>query len=382
MLGIHSFTYIVLGEREGSMKKIKIVLIVIITILPSVVFASGSLVISKSVFVQLAEPNTHAFQENKFTYFPAGTRLIKGNTYKEYRGSMRQLVFSENGIAAYIKEGMYWNSDQIKYLRQQGGDKWVFITRQKDVVAKISDEVKLIIGFSRGEKYPLVEESEDFFTVKVGKNKISRLGKSVNYEITLPRKNGNLVDLSKQLSLRDAAIYKLSVIDGISGIKKPCNTKTAKATKYGGSLTSEVGFSLKKFWLALRAKGEVNASTETSKLEEFDENMNVSREYYTKNYQIGVYKLTRYKSCSGNQVIKYIYTNKDIDEITISREWAKKTAVAFCDRTGQVLITCPQQYFAYYDELLEWAVDSEEIPFVIANTAKFKSLTSPECIKP
>ena len=363
------------------MKKIKIVLFVIIAILPSVVFASGDFVISKSVFVQLAEPNTHAFQEYKFTYFPAGTRLIKGDMNKEYRGSIRQLVFSENGIAAYIKEGMYWNSDQIEKLRQQGGDKWVFITRQKDVVAKISDEVKLIIGFSRSEKYPLFEESEESFTVKVGKNKIPGLGESVNHKIALPRKNGNLVDLSKQLSLSDAAIYKLSVIDGISGIKKPCNTKTAKATKYGGSLTAEVGFSLQKFWLALTAKGEVNASTETSKIEEFDENENVSREYYTRSDQSGVYKLTRYKSCSGIQDIKYIYTNKDVDEITISREWANNTPVSISDRTGQVLITCPQQYFAYFDELLEWEFDSEEIPFVIANTAKFKSLTSPGCIE-
>jgi hypothetical protein len=84
------------------MKKIKIVLTVIITILSSVAIASGDFVISKSVFVQLAEPNTHAFQEYKFTYFPAGTRLIKGDMYNEYRGSTRQLVFSENGIAAYI----------------------------------------------------------------------------------------------------------------------------------------------------------------------------------------------------------------------------------------------------------------------------------------
>jgi hypothetical protein len=69
------------------------------------------------------------------------------------------------------------------------------------------------------------------------------------------------------------------------------------------------------------------------------------------------------------------------DEITISREWADNTPVAISDRTGQVLITCPQQYFAYFDELLEWEFDSEEIPFVIANTAKFKSLTSPGCIE-
>jgi len=349
---------------------------------PSVAFSSNDLLVSKSVFVQLAEPSTHKFQSKEFTYFPAGTRLYKGDLYETYRGSKRHLVYSEDGIAAYIKEGLYWDKEQLSYLQRTGGNKWVFITRQKDIVAKISDEVKLVIGFSRGEKYPLVEESENSFTIKVGKNKIPCLGESINYQVTIPRKNGTLVDLSNKLTPQEAASFKLSIIDGISGIKKPCNTKTAIASKYGGKVSGTVGFSLKKFWLELTAKGELNATTEKSKLEEFNKDVNVSRKYYTREYQSGLYKITRYKSCGGGQDIKYIYTNKDINEITISKEWAKDTPVVVDSRTGQVLITCPKQYFDFYDELLEWDFDSEEIPFIIANTAKFKSLTSTSCMKP
>ncbi|WP_423910489.1 hypothetical protein [Candidatus Spongiihabitans sp.] len=359
------------------MKNNVLKLVLIFALLPASAFAEQ--LISKSVFVQLADPISHQFKKNRFAYFPAGTKLIKGELTADYRGSTRVLVYAENGIEAYIKEGMYWNKDQIHSFIKEGGNKWVFITRPKDIVKKISDKVKLVIGFSRGETYPLIEEDEDSFTIKVGKNKLPELGEDVNYKVSIPRINSKLVDLSKSLVLRDAGIFKLSIVDGISGIKKPCNTKTAIASKYGGKISGEVGFSLKKFWLELTAKGEVSAETETSKLEEFDKNENVSREYYTRSFNTGIYKLTRYKSCGAKQEYKYIYTNKDIDEIIIHREWAEKLDKD--SRTGQVLVTCPQQYFDYFDELSEWNSDPEEIPFIISKTAKFKSLTTKECVK-
>jgi len=105
--------------------------------------AAAEQLISKSVFAQLADPSSLQFQENNFIYFPAGTRLYKGDLKTEYRGSVRELVYSENGIAAYIRQGLYWTPEQIKYLQREGGDNWVFIARPLDVVAKISDEVKL-----------------------------------------------------------------------------------------------------------------------------------------------------------------------------------------------------------------------------------------------
>ena len=142
---------------------------------------------------------------------------------------------------------MYWDKKQISSLIKEGGNKWVFITRPKDIVAKISNEVKLVIGFSRGEKYPFVAENEDSFTIQVGKNKIPGFGDGINYQIKIPRDNSKLVDLSKPLIKSDAAIFMLSIIDGVAGIKKPCNTITAIASKYGGKVTGEVGFSLKKY---------------------------------------------------------------------------------------------------------------------------------------
>ncbi len=335
--------------------------------------------ISKSVFVQQADPVTHKFLKNEFSYFPAGTKLIKGNMTFNHKGSSRRLVYADNGIVAYIPDGMYWDSGQINSFKREGGNKWVFITRSKDIVAKLSDEVRLVMGFSRGEKYPLIEENENAFIVKVGKRKLSSLGNDINYQVSIPRKNAKLVDLSKPLTRNDTSVFKLSVIDGIAGIKKSCNTTIAKASKYGGKVSGEVGFSLEKFWVSLTAKGEVSAESETSKLEEFEKNENVSREYYTREYQTGIYKLTRYKACGANQDFKYIYTNTDIDEISISKDWAGKLPKD--SRTGQVLITCPKQYFDYFDELTAWNFDPGEVPFIISHTAKFKSLTSSDCQK-
>lgn len=342
-------------------------------------FVRGEQLLSKSVFVQLADPITHEFLKNEFSYFPAGTKLIKGDKEHYYKGSRRILVYGENGILAYVTEGMFWTEDQAKSLIKEGGNKWVFIIRSKDIVTPLSEKVKLVMGFSRGEKYPLIEEDEDTFTIKVGKRKLAELGNDINYQVPIPRENAKLVDLSKNLSKNEAAIFKLSVIDGVAGIKKPCNTKTAKASKYNGRVTGEAGFSLKKFWLSLKAKGELSAEMETSKIEEFSENENVSREYYTRENQTGVYKLTRYKACESNQDYRFIYTNKNIDEITISKDWASELLKD--TRTGQVLITCPQQYFKFFDELIGWNFEPEEIPFIISSTAKFKGLTSSDCQK-
>jgi len=123
----------------------------------------------------------------------------------------------------------------------------------------------------------------------------------------------------------------------------------------------------------------VSAETETSKLEEFDSNENISRGYYTRHGENGIYKITRYKSCSTPQNYKYIYTNKDTEEITISKEWGK--GLVKDSRTGQVVISCPRQYFEYFDELSEWDFDAEEIPFIISRTAKYKSIATKQCIK-
>ncbi len=349
---------------------------------PSMALASNDLLVSKSVFVQLAAPETYEFQPNAFTYFPAGTKLYKGDIAVSYRMSERQLVFSESGIAAYIKKGMYWDNDQLESLRRLGGDKWVFITRPKDIIVPITTGVKLVVGFSRGEKYPLVSESDGSFIIKVGKDKIPGVDKSFVRNISIPRANSAMVDLSKKLTPQDAAVFGLSVIDGVSGIRKPCNTKTAIASRHGGKVEASAGFSLKKFWLQLASKGEIEASYEKSNVEEFDKNTNVLRRYYMREFRPGVYKVTQYTACEGDPDRIFIYTNTDMNEVVISRKWGEKTGLDLDWLRGLPLITCPRQYFDFYDALAEQSFAEEEIPFIISKTAHFSSLTSPRCVQP
>lgn len=357
-------------------------LLFLFILFPSVAFASNELLISKSVFVQVATPETYEFQTNVFTYFPAGTRLYKGDLAVSYRMSIRRLVFSESGVAAYIKDGMYWDNDQLQSLRRTGGDKWVFITRPKDIIVSIADGVRLVVGFSRGEKYPLVTESDGSFIIKVGKDKIPGVDKSFVRNISIPRANGAMVDLSKNITPREAAGFRLSVVDGISGIRKPCNTKTAIASRHGGAVEASAGFSLKKFWLWLGAKGEIKASYEKSNVEEFDKNTNVIRRYYVRDFRPGVYKVTRYTACEGAPDRSFTYTNPDMNEVVISRKWGEKTHLDLDWLRGLPLITCPRQYFDFYDALVESSFNDKEIPFIISQTAIFRSLTSSSCSKP
>ena len=272
-------------EKRGINEKVYFKLLLSIYLLTGVAFAehlestNTEQLISKSVFVQLSDPGSHKFQKNKFAYFPAGTKLKKGDFTTVYKGKTRRLVYAENGIEAYIKEGMYWNQKEIKSLIKKGGNKWVFITRAKDIIAPLSPEVKLVIGFSRGEKYSLFEEDEDSFTIEVGQNKVSKFGDKASLLVKIPRINAKLVDLSKPLVLDETPIFKLSIIDGITGIKKQCNKKTIVASRYTGNVEGKIKFSLKTFWAELTAGGGVNVEKETEHIEDFDKNENVSRRY-------------------------------------------------------------------------------------------------------
>ena len=110
-------------------------------------------------------------------------------------------------------------------------------------------------------------------------------------------------------------------------------------------------------------------------MEEFDKNTNVTRTYYTRAKQLGVYRLTKYQKCIGaTQYISHIYTNPDNEEIIIERDWAKRLELKIDRRTGEVLVTCPPQYFALRDELIGRGFREDEIPFIISSVAKFKNV--------
>ncbi len=341
-------------------------------LLPSLAYAMEENVIAKSAFVHLADPETRHLDERHFAYLPAGTRIVRRDEAVTYRGAKRYLILTESGLWGYIKEGLFWDKHSIDAFMVSGPT--VFIKRQIDITVQISEELQLRVRFTRGETYRLVEERETSFVIELGEsNKLKTIAPDKSLLVDIPRDYANLVRFDTELNRSEIRSYELSIVDGIKGIRKPCNTTQVKASRVRGAVGA--GFDLAKFFSFLSAKGNVEASTETEKLEEFDREINVTRTYFTRHGTKGIFRLTRYQNCSGaTQYVHFVYTNPDNEEVAIDKEWAESVGLNTDKRTGQVLVTCPPQYFAFKDELIARGFREDEIPFIISSVAKFKQV--------
>lgn len=348
------------------------VLLLLPVSMPIVVNAAQENLIAKSGFIHVSEPGSNAFDERRIAYIPAGTRIIKFDEAITYRGSKRYRLLTETGLWGYIKEGLFWNKARVTSFSTRGAT--VFVKRRLDITSRISEDLQIKIRFTRGEAYRLLDEKETHFVIELsGADKLRNIATNVSLQVNIPRENASLVRFDSVLRQEDINYFQLSIVDGIKGIRKPCNTTQAKASRVAAG--AGVGFDLSKFFTFLSAKGGVEASTETEKLEEFDEDTNVTRTYYTRPGQSGVYRITKYQKCIGaTQHIHYIYTNPDNEEIIVDKDWAERANLKTDRRTGQVLVTCPPQYFAFKDELIGRGFREDEIPFIISSVAKFKKV--------
>jgi hypothetical protein len=355
-----------------TIPRVAILSLVALIVFPTPAYAAEENVIAKSAFIHLADPETRQLDERHFAYLPAGTRIIKLDETVTYRGAKRHLILTESGLWGYIKEGLFWDKNSVDAFKESGPT--VFIKRQIDVTVQISEELQLKVRFTRGETYRLIEEKETSFVIELAESdKLKTIAPDKSLPVSIPRDHANLVRFDPELGRDEVHFYELSIVDGIKGIRKPCNTTQVKASRARGA--AGVGFDLTKFFSFLSAKGTVEASTETEKLEEFDKDINVTRTYFTRRGTGGIYRLTRYQNCSGaTQYIHYVYTNPDNEELTINREWAESVGLKTDKRTGQVLVTCPPQYFAFKDELLARGFREDEVPFIISSVAKFKKV--------
>ncbi|MCP4492077.1 MAG: hypothetical protein GY820_32940 [Gammaproteobacteria bacterium] len=78
-------------------------------------------------------------------------------------------------------------------------------------------------------------EDEDTISFQVSDSKnIGSLPKSLIPLVTVARENAKYVDYDKKLAYAEINDLNVSVIDGVSGIKKRCNTKEITATKKSG----------------------------------------------------------------------------------------------------------------------------------------------------
>lgn len=340
---------------------------------PTKSWSAEQMAIAKSTFIHRIQSEAGEIDARYFAYIPAGTRLMLFDVQKSYHGNTRRLVLTESGIWGYVKQRFYWDKTGIDDFRRN--KKNVFINRQRETLIDISEDLQFRIIFTRGEVYPLVEESEGGFKIELRKSGKLRgaIEESIIPIVTIPREYAVLVDFDAPLTRGTIREFKTSIVDGIKGIRKPCGTEQAQASRVATG--GEAGFDLSEFFSWLAVKGNIEASTENNKLEQFSTDKNVSRSYYTRRGQVGVYKITRIQGCAGGDLhLEYIYTNPDVDEITVNEEWAKSVNLDTDSRTGQVLVTCPAQYFKFEDELQARGFRLDEIPFLISNVARFKNL--------
>jgi len=334
--------------------------------------------LARSTFIHVIDAPGEAIDPRHFTYLPAGTRLQIFPRTQRYRGAERHLMLSEDGLWGFIKAGNFWSGEQLDYFRREGLD--VFIQRDYDVLVDISEQLAFRIRFTRGETHHLDAQGDAHYRVAISVQKDLGLPANLLPLVNLPREQAALVDFAALDEQRatDFYAFRRSVFDGISGIRKRCNTEVTTASKVGGAASA--GFSLSTFFDLLSAEAHVEASHDSERLEHFAREINVTRSFYTRDGQPGLYKITRLKGCAaGQQQLSFIYTDPNNEEITISREWAEAQGLAVDATTGQVLVSCPEQFFAYRDRLQAHNLPTADLPFLIARTAKFKTLTDSQC---
>jgi hypothetical protein len=334
--------------------------------------------LAKSTFIHALDNPAGQLDRRHFAYVPAGTRMVLFPRSVQHNGSERRLVLTEDGQWGFIKSDLYWSGDQLAYFRRENLN--VFIQRNYSVLAEVSDALAFRIRLTRGETHHLDSQDDEHYRVAISEQKELGIPAKLVPVVKLPRAQATLVDFDRLDGMRaeDFHGFRRSVFDGIAGLRKRCNTETTSATKIGGSASA--GFSLSAFFESLSVEASVEASSESESLERFARDVNVTRDFYTRNGQVGLYKITRIKGCDGgNQQLSFIYTDPNNEEITIDREWAEAQQLPTDGNTGQVLVTCPEQYFAYRDQLVAHNLPAEDVPFVISHTAKFKKLTDSDC---
>jgi hypothetical protein len=375
-LGVRAGRHNTLGENKVERKILYFIAVVFFSLSANAANIIGEGV-SKSTFINRIDSSDDKLDARYFAYIQAGARILLYDKTTPWRGSERRLVLTESGIWGYIKEKNYWDNKGIYYFKKNNLN--TFISRQHNVLAEVSSELSFRITFTRGEVHKFEKEDEDTISFQVSDSKnIGSLPRSLIPLVTVPRKNAKYIDYDKELTYERINDLSVSVIDGISGIKKRCNTEEVTATKKSGVAGGTFGFDISKFFASLSIKAGVEVSKTSESVESFKEGENVTRKYFTRNNEPGLYKLTKIKGCSSLGKETYIFTPPDNQEIIIDETWARDNSLNVDTKTGQVLITCADQYFRFYDNIFDQGIQERDIPFLISQTAKFKKLDS-EC---
>lgn len=354
---------------------------------PAVAFEEGQLLLSRSTFIYLALPESQQLDQYNFAYLPAGTWLKFVGKQHLQLGKNRLLVHSETGALGYIREDQLWYQEGLKKIAKTGSI-GIFKRKYKHV-GGVSGILDFSIYFTRGEKYEVVDRGIGSWLISVdisakfqdeaGQPLLELMpGTAVVLKVTVPT---NYLKVIKSASLGTATtteteliefpeIFHKSIVDGIAGIEKPCNTQKSREirTQAGG------GFKLENFF----ARIGFSADRETEEIEVFSKDNNVTRTYYTREGS-GVYRLTQYKDCRTGHY-EFSFLKPGNDEVPVTKSWAKQNGLPLDTATGKIIVTCPQQYFAFQDALVEQGFSEDEASFIISKIGRWKGLSNSKCL--
>ncbi|MEW6665321.1 MAG: hypothetical protein AB1512_08885 [Thermodesulfobacteriota bacterium] len=328
--------------------------------------------VAKSTFVYLADSRDKLLQPQGYAYLPAGTRFLAFDKIVTYLGSRRRLILTETGLWAYIKDtdDHFWNPTRIAFFRD---NEQVIIVRQRySLSTKLSDELSLNITLTPSEHYRLARHDDRGVVVAIDNRKLTKMDRSVVIEALVPFSYVSIWDRNDQLALNGINPFEESVLDNtVWGISKDCDTTETRSIKIGGGF----GIDISKYFAFLK----LNSDAEIKRMQEFGASVNVARWYYKRSGKDGLYSVTRKTACTGTGDMTYSYNNADHLETVFTKDLAKHQGLACDGATGQVLVSCPDQYFRLESFLVARNYSSDEIPFIISRVAKFKDMYSGGC---
>lgn len=318
--------------------------------------------IAKSTVAFLANPFDKKIQRAANTFIQAGTRILV--FYKLDPERQNRLILTEYGVWAYISNDQYFNDAKIRYFRKL--PPFVFITRYHPFRISESLDGKL----TPTETYEILDETSNNFKIKITNRKFPELKNDWSKEIYIPKSIALKPNLD-DLQFKSITYFSKGFIDKIYELFKPCSEKIVSEKTIGAK--TEIGTDLSAY--IARFALSFNAKVEKKKVETYSEEESINKRYYTRNIRGGDYSVTRIQKCKGPEKgsIEYHFINPEPREFIIDKKWADSYSLLTDQRTGEVIVSCYQQYDKFAASLKDYQVPVDEIPFVIAMTAKWKN---------
>jgi hypothetical protein len=115
-----------------------------------------------------------------------------------------------------------------------------------------------------------------------------------------------------------------------------------------------------------------------SQVTTYEPNVNVTRQYWTREGSDGYYKITKIQDCVTNRKV-FRFVDPYNEEVTLNSEFIKVYGVIE-DLSGQVRVSCPREQIQFEEALKRrGGFLEEDIPFIVSRTARVVDYDTHAC---